>query len=61
MGFPRKEYWSGLPYLPPEDLPDVRIKPASFMSPAIAGEFFTVSDPWEGYHLHEAFSIMSAY
>ena len=27
MGFPRQEYWSGLPFLPPQDLPDPRIKP----------------------------------
>ena len=29
MGFPRQEYWSGLPFPPPGDLPDLRIKPAS--------------------------------
>ena len=27
MGFPRQEYWRGLPFLPPQDLPDPRIKP----------------------------------
>ena len=27
MGFSRQEYWSGLPFLPPEDLPDPGIKP----------------------------------
>ena len=26
MGFSRQEYWSGLPYPPPEDLPDPEIK-----------------------------------
>ena len=26
MGFPRQEYWSGLPFLPPEDLPDPGIE-----------------------------------
>ena len=26
MGFPRQEYWSGLPFLSPEDLPDPAIK-----------------------------------
>ena len=26
-GFPRQEYWSGLPFPPPGDLPDPRIKP----------------------------------
>ena len=29
MGFPRQEYWSGLPFLSPGDLPDPRIKPVS--------------------------------
>ena len=29
MGFPRQEYWSGLPCPPPEDLPDPGIKTAS--------------------------------
>jgi len=27
MGFPRQEYWSGLPFLSPGDLPDPRIEP----------------------------------
>ena len=27
MRFSRQEYWSGLPFLPPEDLPDPGIKP----------------------------------
>ena len=27
MGFPRQEYWSRLPFPPPEDLPDPKIKP----------------------------------
>ena len=29
MGFPRQEYWSGLPFPSPEDLPDLGIKPES--------------------------------
>ena len=28
MGFPRQEYWSGLPFPSPRDLPDSGIKPA---------------------------------
>ena len=28
IGFSRQEYWSGLPYLPPGDLPDPGIKPS---------------------------------
>ena len=34
VGFPRQEYWSGLPVPSPEDLPDPGIEPAS---PALAG------------------------
>ena len=29
MEFPRQEYWSGLPCLPPGDLPDTGVKPGS--------------------------------
>ena len=29
MGFPRQEYWSGLPFPPPENLPDPGIEPRS--------------------------------
>ena len=32
MGFPREEYWSGLPFPPPGDLPDPGVEPKSFMS-----------------------------
>ena len=38
MGFPRQEYWDGLPFSPPGDVPDAGIKP---MSPALEGGFFT--------------------
>ena len=40
LGFSRQEYWSGLPCPPLEDLPNPGIKPASLMSPALAGGFF---------------------
>ena len=46
MGF-SKQYWSGLPCPPPEDLPNPGIKPASLMSPAVAGGFFVTSIAWE--------------
>ena len=32
MEFPRQEYWSGLPFPPPGDLPDPGIKPTFLMS-----------------------------
>ena len=47
MEFSRQEYWSGLPCLPPVDLPHPGIKPTSLKSPALAGRFFTTSDTWE--------------
>ena len=36
-GFPRQEYWSGLPFPSPGDLPIPGIDPASLVSPALAG------------------------
>ena len=47
MGFSRQGYWSGLPCPPPGDLPDPGIEPASLMSPALAGGFFTTSTTGE--------------
>ena len=41
VGFSRQEYWSGLPFPPPGDLPDPGIEPTSPVSPALAGGFFT--------------------
>ena len=35
MGFPRQEYWSGLPFPSPGDLPDPGIEP---MSPALQAD-----------------------
>ena len=43
-GFSRQEYWNGSPCSPPGDLPDPGTEPASLMSLALAGEFFTT---WE--------------
>ena len=47
MGFFRQEYWSGLPCLPPRDLPDPGIEPVSLTSPTLAGESFTTRATWE--------------
>ena len=38
VGFPRQEYWSGLPFPSPGDHPDPEIEP---VSPALAGRFLT--------------------
>ena len=42
MGFPRQEYWGGLLFPSPGDLPEPGIKPTS---PALAGGFFTTEPP----------------
>ena len=42
MEFSRQEYWSGLPFPSPGDLPDPGIEPAS---PTLAGGFFTSEPP----------------
>ena len=36
MGFSQQEYWSGLPFLPPGDLPDLGFNPLSPVSPALS-------------------------
>ena len=53
MGFPRHDYWSGLPFPPPGDLPDPGIEP---VTPAVAGRFLTTEPPgtpchWDSYWL----------
>ena len=45
VGFSRQEYWSGLPFPPPGDLPDPGKEPASSGAPALPGRFFTTKPP----------------
>ena len=45
MGFSRKEYWSGLPFPPPEDLLDLGIEPRS---PALQADSLPSEPPWFG-------------
>ena len=54
MGFSRQEYWSGLPFPTPGDLPNPEIKVASLSSPALAGRFFTTSLPGKPLLLYRA-------
>ena len=37
--FSRQEYWSGLPFLPPGNIPNPGIKHTSPISPSLAGRF----------------------
>ena len=50
MGLSRQEYWSGLPFLSPGDLPDPGIKPRS---PALAGESLLLNHQGSPIHIHK--------
>ena len=43
--FSRQEYWSGLPFPPPGDLPDPEPEPWCPVSSSLAGSFFTTVSP----------------
>ena len=48
MTFPRQEYWSGLPFPFPGNLPNPGIEPTS---PVLAGRFFTTELPGKPSHV----------
>ena len=56
LGFPRQEYWSGLPFPSPRDLPSPGIEPTS---PGLAGGFFTAEPPEKPPELHCAGNDMT--
>ena len=45
MEFSKQEYWDGLPFPSPGDLPDPGIKPVPSISLALAEGFFTTVPP----------------
>ena len=47
MGFSRQEYWNGLPFPSPEDLPYPGIEPVSLTPPVLTGGSFTTSPTWK--------------
>ena len=51
-GFSGQEYWSGLPCLPPGNLPDQGVEPESLIPPAMAGGFFPTSAGWDTPTIH---------
>ena len=55
MGLSLQEYWNGLPFPPPGDLPNPGIELLSLMSPALPGEFFTTSTSWEAVNSYTTF------
>ena len=56
MGFSRQEYWSGLPFPTPKDLPEPGIENVTFVSPALASredngtplQYFCLENPTDG-------------
>ena len=48
--FFRQEYWGGLPFPSPEDLPNSGIELVSLVSPALAGRVFTAVLPGKLIH-----------
>ena len=44
-----EEYWSGVPFPTPEDLPSPRIELVSRTSPVFSGGFFTIVATWEAH------------
>ena len=59
IGLSRQVYLSGLPCRLPRDLPDPAIQPASLMSSALPGRFFTTSDRWEACLSHRGLQIFA--
>ena len=47
LGFPRQDYWSGLPCPPPGDRSTPGAEAVSLISPALAGGFLTTGVTWE--------------
>ena len=51
MGFSKQEYWSGLPFPPPGDLPDPGIKPAV---PALQADSLLLESPGKSPESHDS-------
>ena len=61
MGLSRQEYWSGLPFSPPRDLPNPGTEPIAPASPALQADSFTTEPPGKpGEALESVKSLRSA-
>ena len=58
VGLSRQECWNGLPFPPPEDLPDPYIEPASPASTALTGGFFATEPPGKPLDLYTIYLQM---
>ena len=54
MGFSRQEYWSGLPFPPPRDLPNPGIEPGS---PALQANSLQAELPGKPIHVTRKYKI----
>ena len=52
IGLSQQEYWSGLPFPPPEELSEPGIEP---MSPALTGGFFTTKPTGKTQYMMKPF------
>ena len=50
MGFPRQEYWNGLLFPPPGDIPDPGIEPTSPVSPSLQADSLPTELHWKLHH-----------
>ena len=58
MEFPRKEYWSGVPFPSPEAHPDLGIEPES---PALQADSFPTEPPGKSLSLLLSAKLLSPY
>ena len=59
MGFYKQEYWSVLPYPPPEDLSNPGIEPVSLMSAALAGSSLPLAPTGKPTHCYKLSHLLS--
>ena len=52
IGSSKQESWSGLPFPPPEDLPNPKIEPLSPVAPVLASGLFITELPRKPIHTH---------
>ena len=57
MGFPRQEYWSGVPFPTAGDLPNPGIKPVSLMSLALAGDSLPPMPSGKPLHVYTCVTV----
>ena len=61
MEFSRQEYWNGLMFSTPRDLPDPRIEPAFLSSPSLSGTLFSIVPSGKPFYLNFQLRIHKNY